>query len=180
MFALATSLPLPPYFSSHTNHGLPPLALQCKPDHVYSKFSWGNKRSLWDQPAAAGIDVPSRLQQYYKQQYSAERMALVVLGGQPLEELEEWVGELFGGVPGGLGPRPSFSGQGMPFQVSCAEAGQLGESKQGGRPVQKDAAMALPTAFQMNRGCTHTSCDAALDDKHSVAHQLHPAMLIDQ
>jgi nardilysin len=98
---------------------------------VYSKFSWGNKRSLWDQPAAAGIDVPARLQQYYKQQYSAERMALVVLGGQPLEELEEWVGELFGGVPGGLGPRPSFSGQGMPFQVRRAEAGQSGKAGRG-------------------------------------------------
>jgi secreted Zn-dependent insulinase-like peptidase len=122
--------------------------MQCKPDHVYSKFSWGNKRSLWDQPAAAGIDVPVRLQQYYKQQYSAERMALVVLGGQPLEELEQWVGELFGGVPGGLGPRPSFSGQGMPFQVGDKEA--CSEAR--GDQVQQPAAAGVPAAFQVKVG----------------------------
>jgi nardilysin len=40
--------------------------LQAKPDHVYRKFTWGNKLSLWDQPAAAGINVREAVLEYYK------------------------------------------------------------------------------------------------------------------
>ena len=53
-----------------------------------------------------------------RQQYSAERMSLVVLGGQGLDELEQWVTELFSAVPSGKGPRPTFFEAGMPYQAS--------------------------------------------------------------
>jgi secreted Zn-dependent insulinase-like peptidase len=33
---------------------------------VFSKFSWGNKKSLWEQPAAAGVDVREQLLEYYR------------------------------------------------------------------------------------------------------------------
>ena len=49
--------------------------------------------------------------------YSAERMVLVLLGGEPLETLEQWVRELFLGVPSGRGPRPAFSHLGRPYMV---------------------------------------------------------------
>ena len=42
-------------------------------------------------------------------------MNLVVLGGEPLDELEAWVRELFSSVPGGRGSRPHFGDEGMPF-----------------------------------------------------------------
>lgn len=54
---------------------------------------------------------------YYNSQYSAERMSLVVVGGQSLDELQGWVVELFSGVPSGRGGRPTFEGVGRPFEV---------------------------------------------------------------
>ena len=49
--------------------------------------------------------------------YSAERMVLVVLGGEPLDILEQWVKELFLAVPTGRGPRPVFDHLGRPYMV---------------------------------------------------------------
>jgi hypothetical protein len=47
-------------------------------------------------------------------------MSLVLLGGQPLEQLESWVRQMFDPVPKGIaGPPPTFSNAGMPFEVSC-------------------------------------------------------------
>lgn len=60
-----------------------------------------------------------------RQQYSAERMSLVVLGGQELDELEQWVSELFSAVPAGKGARPTFFGAGMPYQVHPHPPGML-------------------------------------------------------
>lgn len=89
-------------------------------EHPASKFGWGNRKSLVEDPAAAGIDVRAALLEHYKKQYGAERMNLVVLGGQPLETLESWVAEMFSHVPAGRGPRPRYTGCGFPF-----EGGQL-------------------------------------------------------
>ena len=33
---------------------------------MYRKFSWGNKRSLWDGPRQAGVDVRSEIIKYYE------------------------------------------------------------------------------------------------------------------
>ncbi|KAL0048825.1 hypothetical protein WJX82_000128 [Trebouxia sp. C0006] len=87
-----------------------------KSGHIYNKFSWGNRKSLFDEPKARGVAVRDELVQYYRQQYSAERMSLVVLGGQELDELEQWVSDLFSTVPAGKGARPTFFGAGMPYQ----------------------------------------------------------------
>lgn len=89
-----------------------------RPGHVLSKFGWGNRRSLAQEPATAGVDVRGGLVRHYTQQYSAERMNLVLLGGETLDELETWVRDEFRGVPGGRGPRPSYADAGFPFQVS--------------------------------------------------------------
>jgi nardilysin len=85
--------------------------------HVFNKFSWGNKRSLWDGPEAAGVDVRARLLEYYCREYGAERMCLAVLGGEPLDELEALVRRLFEAVPGGrVGPARTFASEGPPFE----------------------------------------------------------------
>ncbi len=52
-------------------------------------------------------------------QYSAERMSLVVLGGEPLGVLQSWVAEAFQGLPTGKGPRPAFTDMPRPFKVRC-------------------------------------------------------------
>lgn len=44
-------------------------------------------------------------------------MVLVLLGGEPLETLEQWVQELFLAVPSGRGPRPAFGHLGRPYTV---------------------------------------------------------------
>ena len=41
--------------------------------HLYRQFTWGNRKSLVEQPADAGIDVRHRLMSYYK-------CALMLLG----------------------------------------------------------------------------------------------------
>jgi hypothetical protein len=50
-------------------------------------------------------------------QYSAERMNLVILGGEPLDTLERWAAELFSAAPAGRGPSPTFYDAGFPFEV---------------------------------------------------------------
>ena len=67
-------------------------------DHPYSKFCWGNLRSLKDQPEAKGIDVRQQLVEFHARHYRAPAMQLVVLGGQSLDELQEMVVESFSGV----------------------------------------------------------------------------------
>jgi len=37
-----------------------------KPGHLYRKFTWGNRKSLIEQPGDAGIAVRERLVEYYK------------------------------------------------------------------------------------------------------------------
>ena len=37
-----------------------------KAGHLYRKFTWGNRKSLVEQPKEAGIDVRKRLVEYYK------------------------------------------------------------------------------------------------------------------
>ena len=70
------------------------------PGHTYGNFSWGDKRSLWDGPRSRGIDVRARVLDHYLTHYGAERMTLVLLGGQSLDELEGWAKELFAATPG--------------------------------------------------------------------------------
>jgi secreted Zn-dependent insulinase-like peptidase len=69
-----------------------------KHDHPLRTFMWGNKRSLWEEPLKAGINVRDRIVEHYKQQYSASRMRLVILSGQSLDILQHWTEELFGEV----------------------------------------------------------------------------------
>ena len=70
-------------------------------------------------------------------------MSLVVLGGQGLDELEQWVSDLFSAVPSGKGDRPTFFEAGMPYKVGFCllllSSSQLlphhiTESKRGSQP----------------------------------------------
>ncbi|CAI5965890.1 unnamed protein product [Closterium sp. NIES-64] len=85
--------------------------LQCstcvQPDHPFRKFSWGNRKSLIDDPAKLGVDMRERLLQLYSRFYTAGAMRLVVVGGEPLDTLELWVRQLFSPIPpGGSGIHP--------------------------------------------------------------------------
>ncbi|KAL1964359.1 hypothetical protein VTN77DRAFT_7044 [Rasamsonia byssochlamydoides] len=68
------------------------------PRHPYHHFSTGNLQTLRDEPQKRGIEVRSEFIKFYKKHYSANRMKLVVLGRESLDELERWVVELFSEV----------------------------------------------------------------------------------
>lgn len=62
------------------------------PAHPAAKFSVGSLDTLKG-------DVRTDLVTFYQTHYSADQMALVVLGNQPLDELDAWVTALFSAVP---------------------------------------------------------------------------------
>ena len=68
------------------------------PDHPYHKFSTGNLKTLRDDPLKRNVKIREAFIAFYERHYSANRMKLVVLGREPLDELESWVTELFSNV----------------------------------------------------------------------------------
>jgi secreted Zn-dependent insulinase-like peptidase len=77
--------------------------------HPQSTFSWGNQKSLVDEPKANGVDILKELRTFFNQFYHATNMRLVVIGAYELDELEEEVLKCFSEVPSD--PRESH-----PFQ----------------------------------------------------------------
>ncbi|KAG9246960.1 Metalloenzyme, LuxS/M16 peptidase-like protein [Calycina marina] len=68
------------------------------PKHPYCHFSTGNFEVLKTEPEAIGVDVRSKFMKFHSEHYSANRMKLVVLGRESLEELEAFVVSLFSEV----------------------------------------------------------------------------------
>eukprot|EP00252_Welwitschia_mirabilis_P007587 TRINITY_DN19118_c0_g1_i1.p1 TRINITY_DN19118_c0_g1~~TRINITY_DN19118_c0_g1_i1.p1 ORF type:complete len:1100 (+),score=208.89 TRINITY_DN19118_c0_g1_i1:181-3300(+) len=78
--------------------------LQCytsNPDHPFNRFMWGNRKSLVE-PISKGINMRTKLLDFYKEYYLGGSMKLAVIGGESLDTLEEWVQELFGNVRTGV------------------------------------------------------------------------------
>ena len=68
------------------------------PKHPYHHFSTGNLETLRDEPKKRGVDVRKEFIAFHDKHYSANRMKLVVLGKDSLDDMESWVGDLFAGV----------------------------------------------------------------------------------
>lgn len=68
------------------------------PKHPYSHFSTGNLQTLKEEPEKRGLNVRNEFIKHYEKHYSANRMKLVVLGRESLDDLERWVGDLFSDV----------------------------------------------------------------------------------
>lgn len=66
--------------------------------HPFHTFSTGNYKVLHDDPLARGVKIRDAFINFYETQYSANRMKLAVLGSESLDELEDWVVELFSPV----------------------------------------------------------------------------------
>ncbi|KAI9830043.1 MAG: hypothetical protein M1819_005873 [Sarea resinae] len=66
--------------------------------HPYHHFSTGNLETLRDAPRKRGVDVQQEFMKFHEKEYSANRMKLVVLGRESLDELESWVEEFFSGA----------------------------------------------------------------------------------
>ena len=68
------------------------------PKHPYNHFSTGNLKTLKENPEKRGITVRDEFINFYEKHYSANRMKLVVLGRESLDDLESWVVDLFSEV----------------------------------------------------------------------------------
>ena len=67
------------------------------PGHPSSRFSVGSLETLADRP---DMSVRDKLIEFYEQWYSADIMALTVVGREDLDQLESWIRERFTEVPG--------------------------------------------------------------------------------
>lgn len=68
------------------------------PKHPYHHFSTGNLQTLRDEPRKRGVEIREEFMKFHDHHYSANRMKLVVLGRESLDELEGVVADLFSGV----------------------------------------------------------------------------------
>jgi secreted Zn-dependent insulinase-like peptidase len=73
------------------------------PAHPLNRFATGNKDTLHTEAVAQGIDLRSRLLDFHRNYYTAERMTLAVQGNQPLADLERWVKGTFLDINSSLG-----------------------------------------------------------------------------
>ncbi|KAJ3676945.1 hypothetical protein LUZ60_002669 [Juncus effusus] len=77
--------------------------LQChtsSPNHPFNKFSWGNKKSLYE-AMGHGVNMREQVLKMFNENYHAGIMNLVIIGGEPLDVLEKWAVELFSKVKSG-------------------------------------------------------------------------------
>jgi len=88
---------------------------ECDEAHPYHRFGWGDKRSLEELPAAAGIDVRAAMGKFHGQHYSSNLMTLVMLGQEPLDTLQQWAAESCGAIPNLRLERPSFASPSLPI-----------------------------------------------------------------
>jgi insulysin len=69
------------------------------PQHPYSKFFTGNKKTLLDDTKRLGINLRQQLIDFNLAHYSANQMTLAVVAPQPISKLKKMVNDAFGKVP---------------------------------------------------------------------------------
>uniref|UniRef100_A0AAY4A776 Nardilysin n=1 Tax=Denticeps clupeoides TaxID=299321 RepID=A0AAY4A776_9TELE len=86
-------------------------------DHPMGKFCWGNAETLKHEPKRNAINVYARLREFWRTHYSAHYMTLAVQSKESLDNLEEWVREIFSKIPNNGLPKPDFSDLLDPFDT---------------------------------------------------------------
>ena len=81
------------------------------PEYPYNSFGTGNLVSLKERPSAKGLNVRDAFMNFHETYYSSNLMKLVVLGREPLDQLQRWVQEKFSGVKNKNLPKPNFEGK---------------------------------------------------------------------
>ena len=92
---------------------------QANPAHPYARYFGGNVETLADRE---GSNIRDELIAFWKRHYSADRMALSVVGRESTAELRRWVEQHFSAIPGGGPPievteQPLFVPGTLPLQV---------------------------------------------------------------
>ena len=89
------------------------------PEHPSARFNIGSQQTLADRGEQS---IRQELITFYQQNYSANLMTLVVLGQEPLSQLEQWVREKFSAVPNSGRPalsidQPQFTPEQLPARL---------------------------------------------------------------
>lgn len=92
------------------------------PKHPFAKFSVGNLQTLSDDKEQHG-SLRGQLLAFYHQHYSANVMTLVVMGREPLEDLEQMVRTKFSAIPNSNKQvetisEPLFSAGTLPLRIN--------------------------------------------------------------
>ncbi|XP_033737647.1 nardilysin-like isoform X2 [Pecten maximus] len=93
------------------------LGTLAKPGHPMSKFFTGNAKTLRTIPKQNGINVYSRLRDFYTRMYSSHYMTVAMQSKDSLDNLEEWAKEVFSAVPHNGLPQPVFHDLKDPFDT---------------------------------------------------------------
>ena len=75
------------------------------PAHPLSRFAVGSEHTLRDRD---GITARQKLLEFYNRHYSADLMTLTVVGAESLDQLEQWVTQLFAEIPDRDASAPLF------------------------------------------------------------------------
>jgi insulysin len=81
------------------------------PKYPYNSFGTGNLVSLKEEPTAKGLDVREAFMNFHETYYSSNLMKLVILGREPLDELEAWVVQKFSAIKNKNLSPPDFDGK---------------------------------------------------------------------
>lgn len=85
--------------------------LNSNPKHPYNGFSTGNYFTLHEEPTLRGQDVRDVLLDFYRHEYSANLMSLVLLGNESLDQLQDWAISKFSAIPNSNLPRPAYGNE---------------------------------------------------------------------
>ncbi|KAF6164742.1 hypothetical protein GIB67_040994 [Kingdonia uniflora] len=77
--------------------------------HTFNRFTCGNKKTLVDDASENGINIHEQIMHLYNENYYGSLMKLVVIGGESLDVIEDWVVELFSNVR--QGPREQIKSE---------------------------------------------------------------------
>jgi insulysin len=67
------------------------LKRNVNPEHPFARFSAGSKTTLQTIPAEEGIDVASRLIDFFRDHYLSPKVTLVVVSREDLSSLDRWI-----------------------------------------------------------------------------------------
>ena len=69
------------------------LSSTCHANHPYTKFSWGNRRSIIDIPSSQGVDSLPELCKFFDTHYGAQNLRVCVQGAQFRKDHGAHIGE---------------------------------------------------------------------------------------
>lgn len=90
--------------------------LLAKKNHPMTKFTLGNAKTLRDIPKEQGLNIYSKLRDFYNKMYSAQYMTLAIHSKDTLDRMEKRVREMFELIPNNKLPIPAFDHFKNPFQ----------------------------------------------------------------